>query len=219
MTRCNLCGGTRFGPGYGGRLSPKGLSVACLDCGSAERHRVVHAMYEALAPWTARLRALQFAPDRTLRPEKFSELVFSTYNGENSMDMMNTGLADGSFDLLASNHVLEHVRDDRAAIREMLRVVGEEGIVHICVPAPGLVHQTRDWGFPDPAVSHHYRLYGADAPLRLLEAGEFHLLTALGRDAVSETFEVVYWLSRKPDGLFRLCQLLQKDGFACVFVR
>jgi SAM-dependent methyltransferase len=219
MTNCSLCGGSRFGPGYGGRLSPSGRDVACLDCGSAERHRVVHDMYMALAPWTSTLRALQFAPDRTLKAVNFTELVFSTYNGANSMDMMNTGLAPGQFDLIASNHVLEHVRDDAAALQEMLRVVGDAGVVHLCVPTPTAVTKTRDWGFPDPAITFHYRIYGADAPMIWAASGDFHLLAGVGRDAISETYEVVYWLSRNLGSLYAVCQLLQKSGFPALIVR
>lgn len=219
MISCILCGGTRFGPGYGGRLTPAGRAVACMDCGSAERHRVIHEIYRALAPWTTGLRALQFAPDRTLKEENFAELMFSTYNGANSMDMMNTGLPPGRFDLIASNHVLEHVRDDAAAIEEMLRVVGDAGVVHVCVPSPTAATKTRDWGFPDPAITFHYRIYGADAPMIWGAAGNFHILAGLGRDAVSETYEAIYWLSRNVISLYALCQLLQKSGFPALIVR
>jgi SAM-dependent methyltransferase len=177
-------------------------------------------MYGALAPMTRKMRALQFAPDASLTASNFALLDGSVYNGKNSMDMTRTGLPDGSYDLIASNHVLEHVHDHHAAIREMIRVVGASGIVHLCVPSPGLVAATRDWGFADKTKSFHYRIYGADAALIFLQAmPELHVICGVGRDPVTDTYELVFWLSRDRAPLLQITTLLQRTQCAVVVIR
>jgi hypothetical protein len=180
---------------------------------------VIFSMYQALAPVTKRFRALQFAPDKTFVPRCFASLTFSTYEGENSMDMMNTGLQSGSYDLIASNHVLEHVKDHFLAIREMIRVVGREGIVHVCVPSPAFVPRTKDWGFADPARTWHFRSYGADAGRLLAAAMDgLHVVCGIGRDPVTDTFEMVYWLSLDEERLFEITTHLQRGRFPVVVI-
>lgn len=220
MTICSVCGGQAFGPGYGGRLAPNGSAPSCLGCRSTERHRIIHAMYLALAPLTRRLRGLQFAPDMTMLAENFKSLTFSTYNGENSMDMMATGLEAASFDLVASNHVLEHVKDHFLAVREMIRVAGPKGLVHVCVPSPSFVPRTIDWGYADPARTYHYRSYGADAGRILGQAMPgLHVIAAAGRDPVTDTYDLVYWLSQSEDSLLDVTARLQKAQFAVVSIQ
>lgn len=217
---CCICGGSKFEPGYGGRLAPNGSCPTCENCKSAERHRIVRAMYSALAPLTAPLRCLQFAPDNSIEPQQFASFDTSVYEGKNSMDMTQTGLAVGSYDLIVSNHVLEHVADHHAAIREMVRVVGSHGLVHLCVPSPSFVPATLDWGFADKTKSFHYRAYGADAGLVFLQAmPELHMISAVGRDPVTDTFELVFWLSRESSRLLEWTARLQQGRFAVVIVR
>lgn len=217
---CSICGGDKFEPGYRGRLAPNGSCPTCANCKSAERHRVVRAMYRTLRPLTASLRCLQFAPDNSLEPQQFARFDTSIYNGENSLDMTRTGLAAESYDLIASNHVLEHVADHHAAIREMIRVVGPNGLVHLCVPSPSFVPATRDWGFADKSKSFHYRAYGADAALVFLQTtSNLHAITALGRDPVTDTYEFVFWLSFNSARLLEWTARLQQDQFAVVTMR
>jgi SAM-dependent methyltransferase len=177
-------------------------------------------MYRSLVPMTRRMRALQFAPDIALEPTNFAHLDGSVFNGKNSMDMTKTGLPDGSYDLVASNHVLEHVHDHQGAIREMIRVVGATGVVHLCVPSPALVPETRDWGFADKSKSFHYRIYGADAALIFLQAmPELHVICGVGRDPVTDTYELVFWLSRDRTPLLQITSLLQRAQCAVVAIR
>ena len=50
----------------------------------------------------------------------------------------NLPFADGSFDVLVFNEVIEHVRDDRQAIRDALRVLKDGG--HIVIYAPNRLY-------------------------------------------------------------------------------
>lgn len=177
-------------------------------------------MYRSLAPLTASMRCLQFAPDGSLLAQQFTQFDTSVYNGENSMDMTRTGLPDGSYDLVASNHVLEHVANERAALQEMMRVVGQHGLVHLCVPSPAFVAATRDWGFADKTKSFHYRAYGADAALVFGDAvPDAHILCGIGRDPVTDTYELVFWLSHDSDRLLQWTAALQRGQFAALRLR
>jgi SAM-dependent methyltransferase len=60
---------------------------------------------------------------------------------------------DGAFDLAVALDVLEHVEDDRAALRELARVVAPGGRLLVTVPQYGWL-----WGEHD-VLSHHHRRY------------------------------------------------------------
>ncbi len=44
------------------------------------------------------------------------------------------GINDNTYDVIICSHILEHVADDRRALKELYRVVKEKGIVLILVP-------------------------------------------------------------------------------------
>jgi SAM-dependent methyltransferase len=74
-------------------------------------------------------------------------------------------------DLIWCHHVLEHVRDDRAAIRELARILRKStGALILSVPmVEGAT--TLEHGFPVPTESGHWRRYADDFAERLSEAG------------------------------------------------
>ena len=81
--------------------------------------------------------------------------------------------------MILCSHVLEHVVDDRKAMRELHRVLHPSGWALIVVP----IASRRDETFEDPAVltpadrervfgqADHVRIYGRDFKARLEEAG------------------------------------------------
>ena len=86
---------------------------------------------------------------------------------------------DASVDAVLCNHVLEHILDDRRAMREMVRVLRPGGWAVLQVPIKQRNPET-DEGGPDLSPSErerrfwqddHVRLYGADYPERLREEG------------------------------------------------
>jgi len=94
-------------------------------------------------------------------------------------DLQAIPLPDCTFDLLLCSHVLEHVDDDRQAMRELHRVLRPGGLALVCVP----LDESRDETYEDPTVVDpkdrereflqfdHVRLYGNDMEARLREAG------------------------------------------------
>ena len=94
---------------------------------------------------------------------------------------------DGCYDLVTALDVVEHIEDDRAAVRELVRVTRTGGHLLVTVPAfPGL------WSEHDE-VNHHKRRY------RGREIRE--LLTANGCDVVRFTYMNAFlfpvaWLAR-----------------------
>ncbi len=95
------------------------------------------------------------------------------------MDVTNIQFPDASFDVILCNHVLEHVGDDRRAMRELYRVLRPGGWAILQVP----MDLSRESTFEDPSVTDprertrlfgqwdHVRLYGRDYALRLRAAG------------------------------------------------
>ena len=162
--RCNICNTDEFLPGPGGRKSVTGKAPRCAGCDSLERHRIIRAALERMrmADW-ADGRAIQFSSDKSVDPDWFREFEVSTYPGPDAIDICDIDRPDSAYDFVFVNHVLEHVRDDARALRELLRVTSERGMLLVTVPAPFNVSITRDWGFPDPEQHGHYRHYGRDA--------------------------------------------------------
>ncbi len=94
-----------------------------------------------------------------------------------AMDITAIQYADNTFDIIYCSHVLEHVPDDRLAMREFRRVLKPDGWAVILVPI------TTDKTHEDPSVTDpaerlrrfgqedHVREYGPDYVDRLREAG------------------------------------------------
>src|SRR5690606_3399425 len=81
-------------------------------------------------------------------------------------DIQKIDRSDETYDMVICSHVLEHVRDDRAALKELLRIVKDDGFVYLAFPDPFREDVTRDWGFPKPEKHGHWRVYGADVVKR-----------------------------------------------------
>lgn len=184
--------------------------AGCFKCGSNDRERLVFVFLESqgLIKQLSSLRVLHVAPEVTLReffqgPARPKRYVMGdkTMPGYRyppdvvDMDIQAIPFADDSFDLILCNHVLEHVQDDRSAMRELHRVLAPGGIAVLQVPyAWGLQRTAEDPTVANPAERErrfgqfdHVRLYGADYAQRLRDTG-FHVeVLMFGEDPAYST--------------------------------
>lgn len=165
---CNICDGTRFIAGPGGRLGVSGAPPKCSTCKSLERHRALRRVYEILTPHLPfnEMSALQFLMDRSVASKWFKSYEMSVYGVTNSINIEAVDRKDGQYDVVICNHVLEHVKDDDKALGELMRITSDRGFLQISVPGSCRMEKTRDWGFPDTSKHGHYRQYGMDFDLK-----------------------------------------------------
>jgi SAM-dependent methyltransferase len=131
-------------------------------------------------------RLLHFAPERALgarlrRVHKGGYLSGDILRGAamRTMDIIGTGLPTQSFDAILVSHVLEHVEDDLAGMREIKRLLAPDGMAILQHPIDYAREETLE--LPDvrtperrQAIYHHHdhkRLYGRDFSKRLALAG------------------------------------------------
>lgn len=181
---CPCCGG-RFSR-FLDVGSPR-RAAACPRCDSRERQRLLHLyLHERTRLFSDPLRVLHVAPEDCLQPilrglKNLDYLSADLSPGAAmvTMDLMDIRFPDESFDVILCSHVLEHVPDDRRAMRELHRVLRPGGWAILQVP----VDPSRATTLEDPAVtapaeraqlfgqSDHVRVYGRDYAARLREAG------------------------------------------------
>ncbi len=158
----------------------------CPFCGALERHRLfwLYILRRTSFHSAPPQRALHIAPEavieKKLRPLIGAGYLTADLYGENvdiKMDITDIQFPDNSFDFIYCSHVLEHVPDDRQAMREIHRVLSEGGTAVLLVPV------TVDKTIEDPSITDpderlrlfgqkdHVRRYGADFALRLREEG------------------------------------------------
>jgi SAM-dependent methyltransferase len=95
----------------------------------------VGAYVEHLAPHAGTLIGLEYDFDRASVAHRRSDLILCAA-GE------RLPFPDNSFDLILSHEVLEHVKDDRAAVLEMVRILNPGGRIVIFVPNRGYPFET-----------------------------------------------------------------------------
>jgi SAM-dependent methyltransferase len=182
---CPICGyiGDSFIPAGIKQMVP---DRRCPTCTGLERHRTVWLYFrERTNLFTEAHRMLHIAPEPSFRPRLkaapnlrylTADLLDETVDVK--LDLEHIQYPDWYFDVVYASHVLEHVADDRQAIREIFRVLRPGGWALLVVPIFGA--QTREDVIDDPAErerlygqTDHVRMYGHDGvfPDRLSEAG------------------------------------------------
>ena len=162
-------------------------AAVCWRCGSEERHRAQWLVLTGPRNLLSGASSLlHFAPEWALRHrlEQVHGLRYVTADlfqddVDLRLDIAALDLPDASFDAVLCSHVLEHVEDDMAAMRELARVTAPGGWCLVMVP----LDLSRAATYEDPAITDpedrlrafwqhdHVRLYAADIGDRLSEAG------------------------------------------------
>ncbi len=166
----------------------------CFRCGSSDRERLVHAYLTDVSQALQRassLHVLHIAPEAGLTrfllgaglaEYACGDLFMPGYRYAahvRSMNVLALPFPDRSFDWVICNHVLEHVHDDRAAMRELRRVLKPDGRAILQVPlSKNSAATVEDPSLTDPVQrerqfgqSDHLRIYGQDYPQRLEACG------------------------------------------------
>jgi SAM-dependent methyltransferase len=103
--------------------------------------------------------------------------------------------ADGSFDVILATDVLEHLRDDRAGLRELRRVAASGAMLLCTVPAYGWL-----WS-PHDDEHHHFRRYTLGLlRARLREGGWRPLTWSYFNTMLLPPIAAVRLLARRRDG-------------------
>lgn len=161
----------------------------CPRCNALERHRFLAILLDHLAPAIhGHARVLDIAPSRfvtrrlaSLAPSKTVRIDLDPAADARRVDacasLTQLPFASASFDLALCYHVLEHIPDDASAMRELARVLRDDGLALVQVPF-------RTWRQTDedPSAGHderirrfgqadHVRWYGTDFDERLASAG------------------------------------------------
>jgi len=164
------------------------LNALCPVCSSAERHRLVwHFMKTHSDLLDGRPKSLlHVAPEyeisNRLKKADFLDYWTSSFDGKNTrakIDITKISFPDDHFDTIYCSHVLEHVTEDRKAIREFWRILKPGRWALLQAPViPGLTITLEDAAVVDPKDRarlygqwDHVRAYGSDYPDRLREAG------------------------------------------------
>ncbi len=220
---CPICGESfrRFRPAG----SPRRAGVLCPGCGARERDRFAALLLRrrdglrgpVRAGGSARVRVLHIAPEPSvaaiLRSWPEVEYLSADIRPGRAMavlDVTKIDRPDDAFDAIWCSHVLEHVPADRAAMKELRRVLAPGGWAAIVVPIAGKTT------VEDPAISSprerkrlfgqhdHVRRYGMDVVARLEDAG-FDVETVRPADVATAEEAFRYGLPANEQPVF-LCR-------------
>lgn len=177
----------------------------CPGCGALERHRYLWLYLDsAIGITSKRLSVLHIAPEpgiqRRLRDcpaIRYTSIDLHDPGAMTTMDASCLAFNDNSFDLILCCHVLEHIQNDRAALREFARVLRPAGQTIILVPMDNNLSQTfenetitsvecRMAAFGHP---YHVRICGSDYGDRIAASGfEVTTVSSQGMSAHGRRF-------------------------------
>jgi SAM-dependent methyltransferase len=170
-----------------GRINPR-PNALCPQCLSLERHRLIWLyLKERTSFFQNKLHVLHIAPEACFinRFEKIHGANYITADIESplakiKMDIHEIPFHENTFDVVLCNHVLEHVRDDIQAMKEIHRVLKPGGFAIMQIP---FFNPVPDTTFEDNSITNprerekifgqddHVRKYGHDYPQRIQRAG------------------------------------------------
>jgi glycosyltransferase involved in cell wall biosynthesis/SAM-dependent methyltransferase len=164
---CPICG-------YYGRFKTikpetgERINAQCPRCCSLERHRHQYLVFRETIKGidTKKMSMLHFAPEnffRNIFKNTFKTYITADLDGEGvdiKEDLTHMHIGDEAFDFIYASHVLEHIKDDRAALSEIRRVLKPGGIA--IIPVPIMSKYTIEYDGPNPHECFHVRCPGED---------------------------------------------------------
>lgn len=167
-------------------------SYSCPSCDASDRERLFVLYLDRIQPSLdpqRRHRLVEFAPSRMLRKKLSRNPAFEYRSADlfrrsvdDNIDITDMAYPDNHVDIFICSHILEHVPDDRRAMRELHRVLKPGGFGIVMVPLvngrdrteedPGLPREERHLRFGD---HDHVRQYGIRDFQDRLEAAGFQI--------------------------------------------
>ncbi|RXJ82199.1 class I SAM-dependent methyltransferase [Arcobacter sp. F2176] len=188
------------------KFSPYGVAMRedamCPTCRSVEKDRLVwlYLIKQTNISSNPNIKMLHVAPEKIFQ-KIFQKLLKNNYISVDlhdksamiKMDITNIRFDDDSFDAIYCSHVLEHVVDDRKAMKELNRVLKKSGWAILNVP---IVYNDKptfeDFSIVDPiqrtkifGQADHIRNYGTDYKDRL-EGSGFKVKTIYPKDFLTQ---------------------------------
>jgi SAM-dependent methyltransferase len=166
-------------------------NVRCPNCRSTHRTRLLHLFFELRTDiYGKNVRVLHISPKKEVARlirghDNIDHVCGALYPDTRAefdavkVDVTDIEFPDGEFDVVICNHVLEHVREDEKAMREICRVLRPGGFAVLQVPlALDLEKTLEDASIVDGKArieaygqKDHLRLYGLDYFQKLAGAG------------------------------------------------
>lgn len=169
------------------------LNHSCPHCNSSDRERLYALYLNKIQRKSEKLKMLEIAPPPAFsnwirQQNKYLYRTCDLYmeNVDDKVDITEMKeYPDESFDCLVCSHVLEHVSDDKKAVKELYRILAPKGWAIIMVPISLMIQETRE----DPSINSeedrwqhyaqndHVRLYSKNGFIQLLKDGGFKVET------------------------------------------
>lgn len=160
----------------------------CPICGGNDRERwLKYVLNNQMSFFNKKGTVLHFAPEKQIEKKIRSnkKMIYITADIEAGRadrveDITHISFPDKYFDYIICNHVLEHIKDEKAAFMELKRCIKTDGKVVFSVPICWEIDtyendsvKTDEDRLIEYGQKDHVRLYGRDLKSRLEEFG-FH---------------------------------------------
>jgi len=172
----------------------------CPKCGGFERHRLQYLVLRDVIRVLSgqEIRALHFAPEKSFR--KMFARQFTKYETadlfmegvDHKVDIQDLPFEDGTYDFIFASHVLEHIYDDRRAIKEIRRVLRPNGIA--ILPVPIVCDRTIEYPEANPYEAGHVRAPGPDYFEKYKDY--FRRVEVYGSDSFPQKYQVYVYEDR-----------------------
>lgn len=216
--KCPVCHSKlrKFNP-HGTKKLPR-PNAKCPVCNSMDRQRLLWLYLKNFTDFfNKNLKLLHFAaPEKIYNLLKSHEKIdyypvdFKKRRSDLQLDIQKIPLEDNCFDYIWCSHVLEHVKDDQKALRELYRVLKPGGTAIILIPINAekteeFIHLNTPKQRLEKTGHHdHYRNYGFDFKKRLVDSG-FKVQDLKAKDVFSseelekiqcDESEIIYFCSK-----------------------
>jgi SAM-dependent methyltransferase len=151
---------------------------SCAKCGAIDRERLFSLYFDR--EWRGAGSILEIAPHlamtnyfRSLPGSSVRTADLYDPSADDRVDITKMSIyKDGQFDAWVCSHVLEHIPDDRQAIRELFRILKAGGWGIAMVPISLAVEETHE----DPSITEaalRWKYFGQDDHVRMYAKQDF----------------------------------------------